>query len=120
MESLLKPLTKPLGRQLGKPWGNPQAQGQTKPRGKPRGTETKRAAEREAERLEAYSRLQDTIFALASGGANGTAESGSAIAVVRISGTNAEAALEALCPIDPCLWHGKLVCAVSMTRRGVC
>ena len=92
---------KATGAAIGQALGKSTGAGTNEATGQTRGTETKRAAEREAERLEAYSRLQDTIFALASGGANGTAESGSAIAVVRISGTNAEAALEALCPDRP-------------------
>ena len=52
------------------------------------------AQEEDSGRLDAYLRLQDTIFALASG-AGGT---GVAIAVVRISGAQAEAALQSLCP----------------------
>ena len=92
---------KATGAAIGQALGKSTGAGTNEATGQTRGIETKRVAEREAERLEAYSRLQDTIFALASGGANGTAESGSAIAVVRISGTNAEAALEALCPDRP-------------------
>ena len=88
---------KATGAAIGQALGKSTGAGTNEATGQTRGTETKRVAER----LEAYSRLQDTIFALASGGANGTAESGSAIAVVRISGTNAEAALEALCPDRP-------------------
>ena len=88
---------KATGAAIGQALGKSTGAGTNEATGQTRGTETKRVAER----LEAYSRLQDTIFALASGGTNGTAESGSAIAIVRISGTNAEAALEALCPDRP-------------------
>ena len=55
------------------------------------------AREEDSGRLDAYLRLQDTIFALASG-AGGT---GVAIAVVRISGAQAEVALQSLCPQAP-------------------